>query len=92
MPPLLTLAAAAAFIIWLFIVLPRLKGHLDPWEREYDIAYQAFERSDYISAEQHLCAAYELAGDSAETRETVAAELAKVRAKLGPEEQRPRPS
>ena len=91
MSPLLALAAAAAFTIWLFFILPRLKGHLDPWEREYDIAFQAFEHSDYATAEQHLRAAYELAGDSAEARKTVAVELDKVRAKLGPHEQGPRP-
>ena len=83
MPPLLTLAVAAAFTAWLFLILPRLKGHLDPWEREYDTAFEAYERSDYAAAEQHLLAAYSLAQESSEGRKTVAAGLADVLEKSG---------
>jgi len=83
MPPLLTLAAAAAFTAWLFLILPRLKGHLDPWEREYDAAFQAYRRSDFATAERHLRTAYDLAQNSAEGRKTVAEGLADVLAKSG---------
>jgi hypothetical protein len=83
MPPLLTIAAAAAFIVWLFLILPRLKGHLDPWEHEYDAAFQAYERTDFAAAEQHLRAAYALAQESVEGRKTVAAGLADVLEKSG---------
>jgi hypothetical protein len=82
-PPLLTLAAAAAFTAWLFLILPRLKGHLDPWESEYDVAYQAYQRNDFGAAEQHLRAAYALAQESIEGRKTVAAGLADVLEKSG---------
>ncbi len=83
MPPLLTLAAAAAFTAWLFLVLPRLKGHLEPWEQEYETAFEAYQRSDFPTAERHLRAAYELARDSEEGRATVASGLADVLAKAG---------
>jgi hypothetical protein len=85
MPPLLPLAAAAAFTAWLFIILPRLTGHLEPWEREYDAAHQAFARNDFATAEQHLLTAYDLAGkhDSTEGQAIAAAGLADVLAKLG---------
>ena len=83
MPPLLSLAAAAAFTAWLFLILPRLKGHLDPWEREYDVAFQAYQRSDFPTAERHLRAAYDLAQNSSEGRNAVAKGLADVLAKSG---------
>lgn len=82
MPPLVSLAAAAACAAWLFLILPRLKGHLEPWEREYDSAYKAYEKKDFITAERHLRAAYELTGNSAEGRATVEAGLADVREQL----------
>jgi hypothetical protein len=82
-PPLLSLAVAATFTAWLFLILPRLKGHLDPWESEYDVAYQAYQRNDFGAAEQHLRAAYALAQESAENRKTVAAGLADVLEKSG---------
>jgi len=82
-PPLLTLAAAAAFTAWLFLILPRLKGHLDPWEHEYDAAYQAYRRNDFASAEQCLRAAYDLAQDSPKARKTIAEGLTDVLERSG---------
>jgi hypothetical protein len=82
-PPLLTLAAAVAFTSWLFLILPRLQGHPDPWEHEYDAAYRAYQRDDFATAEQHLRAAYALAQEFAEGRKTIAAGLADVLEKSG---------
>lgn len=92
MPPLVSLAAAAAFITWLFVILPRLKGHLEPWEREYDSAFKAYKKKDFVTAEQHLRAAFDLTEESTEGRATVESGLADVFEKLGRRQPPPKPS
>ncbi len=83
MPSLLSLAAAAACTAWVFAILPRLKGHLEPWDLEYDAAYRAVRKNDLATAEKHLRAAYPLTENSPEGRATVAAGLADVLEKAG---------
>jgi hypothetical protein len=55
---------------WLFLVLPRLQGHMDPWEREYEAAARAYKAGNLAAAKEHIRAAHELAceRDSADGR------------------------